>query len=193
MAETLRLSAVHRDAIVDAALAATFDKRKEALDKAEDRLGRKFYNGVITVKQRKLIDQLPEDWFCWRKEIMFNVGGRKQSFTFIVKRDNSLPLKERGYLPVHHGNSSWEPIGSIANQSDVETAWSHFDAKDALVKEKQKVTTTLTAMLKNIRTLKELAGIWPEGEAFYAGLEPSKRTLPMPLIQDINAMLGLPR
>jgi hypothetical protein len=193
MAEVLRLSQLHREAIMSAALASAFDKRKETLDKAEDRLGRKFYNGVITVKQRKLIDQLPEDWFCWRKEIMFNVGGRQQSFTLIVQRDDNLSKKARGYLPVHHGNSSWEPIGAIANQSDIETAWNHFDARDTMLEERQKVMATLSAMLKNIRTLKELANIWPEGEAFYAGLEPSKRTLPMPLIRDINAMLGLPR
>ena len=69
-------------------------------------------------------------------------------------------------------------------------------AKDAFKKEWQAAHSALQGLMKSARSLKRLAEIWPQGEAFYKAelqLAQLQTSVPAVVSDEVNKLLGLPQ
>jgi hypothetical protein len=180
---SIRLTNYDRDAVIAAALEASFKDRSAALKAAADKLGRRCYEVVFSAPLRKSAAAMPAGWLSLDTCLRFNVAGM----------DVRLSLLGEG-LPVPHRASGYcERLGAITDEDTVAAIRAHQKATEDLKDEQRKARSSLKALLYSVSTLKALRELWPEGEPFFVGLDSKSGApgLPAPQITELNALLGI--
>lgn len=186
----IRLNGAMRKSILEKALEHAFGKREKALLKDS-----------ITLGHEAMVD-------CFGAARI--AAARKASYPFVIEGrdfygnkapDGVLTTFRVGYkqialhvqdpLPIRINDFKHFTVKDPTLIAEIET---YADAAEALKTERNKVHTTLEAMLNGVQTLASLERTWPEGKKVYAHIPkefPFRHQVPATLVSDLNKALGL--
>jgi len=177
------LSQSLRDTICITAVNASFEKRKNDLDKREHVIALKCYNDVFKKITRDLAATLATGeggWLRMDSCLRFNIDG--MYITLCVEKP--LPV------PHCHGYSN---LGTPGTKALRDEAVEHAREKDRLKNDYGRAKTELAALLKSCRTFKVLEKAWPQGRQFYERYNVGEVRSGLPAIQveSLNKLMGL--
>jgi hypothetical protein len=183
----VRLTNLDRDSVVRRAIDGSFAEREAALAKVEGEIARTIYEAIIPVAPRKAAETLPDNWIKRLTTLALNVGGL--SLDLVVSGDA---------VPVPYSNRDGSRrIGSTNDPAHVDAVNRLLADKEAFAADRRRARESLKALAYSIRSLRELAELWPEGEPYWKWLADRSGKpvagLPAPQIAEINALLGLPK
>lgn len=183
----VRLTNLDRDAVVRRAIEGSFSEREAALAKIEGGIARAIYESILPVAERKAAAALPERWTKRVTTLSLNVGGL--SLDLVVSGDP---------VPVPYSNRDGSRrIGSTSDPADVDAINRLLADKEVFAADRRRARESLKALVYSIRSLRELAELWPEGEPYWKWLADRSGKpvagLPAPQVAELNALLGLPK
>lgn len=183
----MRLTKEMREEIIAKAMAAAFDKRDKAHDKATtalaDALYAHEYPGV-----EKIVTKLPQG-FCNRSQhISIEAAGFGWRRHEGLKPDSIKMSKER---PVPHYRHAGIKVGGAHPLND--QAQAVADEYQVIKRDKEALRAKLSAMVYAVTTVPKLLEAWPECEKFVLAGAPKVSTslVPVQLVPELNAALGL--
>lgn len=137
-------------------LLAGFHERQATIQERKNRLGSQIYNARFSLKERKLMESLPEGWLPTVDHISVEIPGGRESFDFepSVRVPNSV--------------NSYNPC--LFSAHDMRTEQSHLLDKivafnkelAAVEKECQAASREARGILWGCSTAKKLFEVWPE-------------------------------
>ena len=131
-----------RERIVRKAIAATFDPKKQEMDKEENKLAIECYNHIFPKKLRDIIAQVPEEWIRHCECLRFNATGWQ------------VQLCAGKKMPTPASNNC-DMLGSLTGEiSDKVQAFS--TAKKKLSEDRSQASTKMLGFLEQFRTFKKL-------------------------------------
>ena len=187
------LNQASRQFVLNEALSSAFGKRMVALDVEYDRIAKAIYDAVFSKPMQEHINALPKAFYTTGHSHRINVGGERREWKFNGDGSTGGPVTNTLRLP----SDSWAEIGTLTQAKHaalIERISTYDDDRMALKSERARAETTLTALLKGVRTLEQLKEVWPEGHKFYKGAKaavPTPPGLPAIAMADLNKMLGL--
>lgn len=170
-----RLTQYMRDKIARRAVEAAFEAPMKALAQDEDALARDAWNEIVPPAERDALATTP---------------------TRFLSRERGLALKHEGmcFLLTFAG----EPPPAPQDKKRYEVSRAIFERAQALDARRRQVKeahdrarAAVEALVGSATTLRKLCEVWPEGEPFYADIEPPTPQLPAVDARSVNAMLGL--
>jgi hypothetical protein len=176
-----------RDRVVRLAIEGAFSEREATLAKVENNVARAIYEAILPAAERKAAAALPDRWTKRVTTLSVNVGGL--AMDLVISGDP---------IPVPYSNRDGSKrIGATADPAHVEAVNRLNGEKGTLAADKRRAKASLEALVYSIRSLRELAELWPEGEPYWSWLKDRSGKpvagLPAPQIAEINALLGLPK
>lgn len=147
------------------------------------------YNIAFTEKDRKKAAELKEGWLREDRCLNFNAGG--YSLTFEVNDPVRVPYRTpygRGY--------SCNTLASIQDQDLMKRMQQWAQEVEKLRQEKRDAYRATLLLVGKFSTVKALKEAWPEGYEFYKKYDVAQTNrpqLPALRIEEVNAMLGLPK
>jgi hypothetical protein len=184
----MRLSNYIMDNIVGRALHAAFHERQQALRQAEHDLAMAAWEHLFPAEERAAALAMPKRWVRMDKCLQVTFGYRRTSLDLI---GDGVPV------PASDGCAR---LGTVYDREAGAVLHERFmdleRAKAALNTERDAARGALYGLMKSARSLKRLAEIWPQGEAFYlAELQHARLQASVPAVvsDEVNKLLGLPQ
>ena len=168
-----------RERICRKAIGATFDPKKQAMDKEENKLAIEAYNHIFPKKIRDIIATVPEEWIRHCECLRFNATGWQ------------VQLCAGKKMPTPASNNC-DMLGSLTGEiSDKVQAFS--TAKKKLNEDRNLAARKMLGFLEQFRTFKKIKEAWPEGKEFYAEFDADRQSANVPAVitKEINEMLGI--
>lgn len=179
---SVKLTNWDRDNIVRAAGKGAFAARRLAHEAAGEALAFEAYAFIVTPAEQKAIAKLPARWWKRDKCLRFNVEGQRIT----------LNVPEPGVLVPPSSGGYCETLGAITEGDLCSRIQAHAQAGEALKAEQKDAEAKVKALVYSVTTTAKLREVWPEGEAFYDGIESrSPSSLPMVRVAEVNAALGI--
>jgi hypothetical protein len=183
----LRLNKDDKAGILQKAMEFGFAKRTKDLATREDALAVACYDTIYSKTLRDQLAAIPKGWLTivgkgarrdWCRRLIVQIGGQVVSLQLT---DIALHVKS---------DAEQTCIGIIDGRRLVDRYRDLTAAQEVLKSERKVAQAQIQALLDRSVTLRTLAGMWPEGKAFYSHLKP-RAGVPMIQISVINTALGL--
>lgn len=168
-----------RERICNKATKATFEPKRDAMLKREQKLAIECYNHVFPKNIRDIIAKVPEGWLRTCNCLRFNANGWEVSLN--AGKEMSTPnINTCSRL----GNLTGDLAKKVQDFSQ-EKKTMNDDWRQANVK--------MLGFLEQFRTFKTLEEAWPEGKKFYKEFDAERtaKNLPAVITKEINEMLGI--
>jgi hypothetical protein len=168
-----------RERIAKKAVFATFQPKKDAIVKRENKLAIECYNAVFPKNIRDVVFKVPPEWLQHCVCLRFNVNG----WNIYLNAGKQMATPQ---------SSKCESLGTLTGE--LATRVQDFSQeKKTLEEDYDSAQVKLLGFLEQFRTFKKLKEAWPEGEKFYKefDVERPSANVPAVITKDINTMLGL--
>lgn len=198
----MRLNSAMKDQVIKKAIAHAFDKREAVLLKEEHAIAKALFVHAFGARAISLVKQLGEPFVYANMDGYGNEKNTGTTTTWYVGGQHvnvrllDIPVPQRfgERLRRDHGKKNPFSVSMEKNATLVERCRAWQDACVTLMKEMEKVKTTLGTMLQSISTYKSLEKNWPEGKPFYKHLPkefPFRHQVPANLVSELNKALGV--
>lgn len=186
---TVRLSTMIKEIVEERLLKNAFEKREQALKKAQHRFAGKIYNDVYSLKERKAMAGMPDGFMETSSSLKVQFRG---DFTHVhFGESRRIASKHKYNCSKHKYNCSkvYDANDPLCDE--------HVKLKqeaDDLEREKREARVDLNAVLDRVTTVKRLIELWPEVEPWVKDfIEPpiDSKNLPCLPISELNKTLGL--
>ncbi len=176
----MNLDVMTKEVIVNNAISFSFGGIEKSLFGEENEIGMSCYRDVFDANILKWLEKMPKGWLQLDSCLRFNVKGY------------DLRFKVEKAMPVPY-SSSCGRLGSVEDKDLIDRAKDFWDRKNKFQKDRESASRNLTAMIKNIRTLKKLEQSWPDGKPFYKSFIAIEKKGGQVAIRfdEINKQLGL--
>lgn len=175
-----RMTKGGREGTLNRLLKHRFEAPQEALRKEEHAFALEVYCDVLSGKDRKLLDSLPDGWVPGIAHVQVVLGGTYAH----------IPLGEEKRAPMRM-RSGW--IKSYDASHKLTIRYREIMDREATLKEqRERVKVQARALMWSLNTWKQLEEAWPEVVPFFPDAAPVKAGLPALNIAELNKALGLP-
>lgn len=179
------LNTTTRKKILTALMARTnFEARLKEVKATLTELGNEVIRKAIPEKHRKLMEQLPENYFEMENQVWVNAGGEN----IRLPADNWRRPKSYGQ------QSHWaNPVLTLEASDPLcikikEAMAAKVEIKD----EESSAEAKASATIENCRSTSQLIAAWPEIEPIVRPYHVNSSMLPAVIPQSVNSIFGLP-
>lgn len=198
----MRLNNTMKDQVIKKALAHAFDKREADLLHEEHALAKACFVHAFGSQAIQMLKKLGEPFAYANVNGYGNVEPEGTVTPWFISGqhvqlrlvDIPVPRRFGERFAYDHGKKNPFSITMDKNAKLVERVREWQDAVVKLTEERNKVKSTLGAMLQGISTYKSLEKNWPEGKPFYKHLPkefPFRHQVPATLVSELNKALGI--
>lgn len=168
-----------RERICRKTVTATFQPKKDAISKRENKLAIECYNHLFPKKIRDIIAKVPTEWLRSCSCLRFNANGW----------DINLNAGKEMPTPAMSGCGR---LGNLTGEI-AEKVQAFSQEKKSLEDEWRSANAKMLGFLEQFRTFKKLEEAWPEGKKFYKEFDADRPSANVPAVitKEINIMLGI--
>lgn len=181
----MKLTKAIKENILGRIIRHRFAKTEEELTKAKEAFALDIYCALYTPDEIKKMRALPEGWLKTVTAVRLRTAFDGWHGYSLGEEEGRLPIQDhKGYeLRV---NDNKEPI--YVKFLDLQ------EKIDATRQARRKAELDIDAVLNSVTTVNRLLTVWPEAEQFILASSATfkRRSLPVPIINELNKKLDLP-